>query len=213
MTNDTRPSIDIQYSESVNREAISALRYELEDRLSTSVETHLVGLRSFEIPMVISIVVVSATWLLRLFGVPEYFKIRMQERARIDARKANEKRMQRVRSSHWFVASLSKHISDGASVTIGLHIPPEHFENRMNADHFGGLLLKGTNKEMIAAELDLFLQYVPALQHLIETEITPNPILGGVYLKLLDDGLEVSWIPQEMFRKRVRVLRTDDGTA
>lgn len=213
MTNDTGPSIDIQYSESVDKEAIRAMQCELENRLSTGVEARLIHLRSLEIPMMISIVVASAAWLLRLFGVPEYFKTRMQERARLDARKAKERRMQSVRSSHWFVASLSKHVSDGASITIGLHIPPEHFENRMKADHFGGLLLKGTNKEMIAAELDLFLQYISMLQHLIDTEITPKPILGGVYLKLFDDALEVSWIPQETLRKRVRVLRLDDGTA
>ena len=163
--------------------------------------------------MTISILLASAAMLLRVLGLPKYFKTSMRERSPMDSRIADDRRTQSVRPSHWFVNWLSEHSSNGVSIAIGLHVPPETFENHMSSGHFGGLLLRGTTKEVVATELDVFLRYVPALDHLIDTEIAPKPILGGVYLKLLNDGLEVSWIPQETQSKRVRVLGPDDRTA
>lgn len=195
--------IDIQYSETVDLESIMSLSSEIRNQLSAPVTTHMIQQRSLEIPETISIVGTVAL-LMNLFGVRDYFKIRMQERAKIDAQNANEKRKQKVHQSNRFVTKLSELRHDGVSISIVLHYP-----ERGEPNHFGGLHLKGTTKETIATELDVFLRYIPALLQLIDTEITPRSILGGVYLKLVDDDLEVSWIPQDTMRKQVRVLRLD----
>ena len=195
--------IDIQYSETVDRESIMSLSSEIRNQLSAPVTTHMIQQRSLEIPETISIAATVA-WLLHLFGVRDYFKTRIRERAKIDAQNANERRKQKVHPSNRFVTKLSELRHDGVSISIVLHYP-----ERVEPNHFGGLHLKGTTKETIAAELDVFLRYIPALLQLIDTEITPRSILGGVYLKLVDDGLEVSWIPQDTMRKQVRVLRLD----
>lgn len=213
MTGNTGSSIDIAYSTSVKEESIHTLRSEIESRVKTSVTTRVFHQHSLKTPMTISILLTSASWLLRLLELPEYFKTSTRDRSSIDSRNADDRRTYLVRPSHWLVKRLSENISNGISVTIGLHIPPETFENYMTTDHFGGLLLRGTTKEVIATELEVFLRYIPALDHLIDVEIAPKPILGGVNLKLLDDGLEVTWVPQETLRKHIRVLGPDDRTA
>ena len=200
--------LDIQYSQTVDKELLSSFAAEIDRRLSGSVTTHPVHQRSHEIPMWISIVVASVAALSHVLGVSAYFKARMQERGRIDARQAHARRQQRVQSSNWFVNQLADFKTRGASVTIAIRIPPAKFSNKMVADHFGGLRLKGTTPEIISAQLDQLMQHIPALEHLIDTEITPNPVLGGVNLRLVPDGLEVSWISQESLDKHVRLLKS-----
>lgn len=195
--------IDIQYSETVDEELILSLSSEIESQLNVPKRTRILVKSSVDIPAMINIVV-NTVPLLVLLGVYDYFKTRIRERAKIDAQNANERRKQKVHPSNRFVTKLSELRHDGVSISIVLHYP-----ERVEPNHFGGLHLKGTTKETIAAEIDVFIRYIPALLQLIDTEITPRSILGGVYLKLVDDDLEVSWIPQDTMRKQVRVLRLD----
>ena len=217
MTNMTTSSddftVDVQCSETVNDETLTDLSVAIESRLNAPIATHRSFRRSLEVPLEISIVG-AVVYLLRLFGVPEYFKTRMQERAKTDAKDANERRRLRrrikVAPEDSIIRKISDLRTDGVSFSVALRIPPEQFENGMSTDHFGGLQLNGTTPEVIAAEIDLFLKYTTALQTLIATEIVPNPILGGVFLKLIENGLEVAWIPQKTGRKEVRVLRLSE---
>ena len=76
--------IDIQYSETVDRELVMSLSTDIESQLNAPVKTHLIVMFSVDIPAMISIVV-STVPLLVLFGVYDYFKTRIRERAKIDA--------------------------------------------------------------------------------------------------------------------------------
>jgi len=212
MTSSTEEfTVDVQCSETISDETITDLSVAIKSRLNAPIAAHRSFRRSIDVPLEISIVVGTVLYLLKLFGVPEYFKTRMQERAKTDARNANERRKLRrqigVDPQDSIVRKMSDLRKEGVSLSIALRIAPEKFENGMSTDHLGGLLLSGTTPELIADEIDMFLKYIPDLQTLIDTEIVPNPILGGVLLKFVDGGLEVAWIPQNTGRKEVRLLR------
>ena len=100
MTHNARSSIDIAYSPSVKEASIRTLRSEIENRMKVPVITHALHQRS-ETPMTISILLASAAMLLRVLGLPKYFKTSMRERSPMDSRIADDRRMQSVRPSHW----------------------------------------------------------------------------------------------------------------
>ena len=101
MTQSTHPQdIDIQYSPSgIPTENDRAIVDDLEASLSglgLSTTHHFTFRKSLEVPIVISMVITNIGALLEFFGVRDYFKIRMQERAKVDAELAKRKRIDAI---------------------------------------------------------------------------------------------------------------------
>ena len=210
--------VDIRCSPSVDDESVS----QLEDAIfqaELDLEHGVLYQRSLEIVVAsggtVSLVFASAFLLAKLIGVQDYFKARMQERGKIDAQRADQRRRRReavkqIRDSQ-FVDALSRGRKRGVQVKIDIHIPPEKFSNGMECSHQGGFPIRGSTKDEFAFRLEAFVFHTPALLDLIDNEILPKPILGGVYLELLEDGaLKVTWMFQKDMKKQTRIIRPDD---
>ena len=210
--------VDIQCSATVDDQSVS----QLEDAISQAeldLEHSVLYQRSLEAVTVlggtVSLVFLNAFLLAKLLGVQEYFKARMRERGKIDTHRANERRMSReaakqIRNSQ-FVNALTTVGERRVGVVIDIHIPPEKFSNGMECSHQGGFPIRGNTKEEYAYQLEMFIFHLPALLNLIDNEILPNPILGGIRLRLLEDGtLEVAWMFQSDMKPQTRILRLDD---
>ena len=71
----------------------------------------------------------------------------------------------------------------------------------MDANGFGGFSISGQTRESISEQIEAYIHHARGLKTLIDSEILPEPILGGVYTKLLEGGdLEVKWIRQSDMR-------------
>jgi hypothetical protein len=87
------------------------------------------------------------------------------------------------------VVDLKRRHPPRSTVTVSIPFP--------HAGMGTGLSLACDSKEMVAAEIALFVHYLPKVQALIRDEIEDKDvrISGGIQLKLLDDGsLEVEWL-------------------
>lgn len=101
------------------------------------------------------------------------------------------------------LAKLRSKLSSRTQLLIGMPIPDEHWSTK--------LLIESREEHAIAAELALFVHYVPALVSLLESErLLEAPAAGPVFLRLLGDGaLEVRWLDPATDHERRRVLRPD----
>ena len=207
---------DVHITADADDESVSRL----EDALSQaglSFEHRVLYQRSLEIVVTgggsVGLVFLSAYLLAKLLGVQHYFKARMQERGKLDAQRADKKRRRReetakqIRDSR-FVAAIS---GRGLQVKIAIRIPPEKFSNGMECYPHPGLLIKGNTTDEIASRLEAFVFHMPALLDLVDNEILPEPILGGIYLELLEDeDLRVTWMYQKDMKKHTRIIRPSE---
>ena len=205
--------IEIQYVETSRSDSATAEINELcteINRLGLTTEMTVHHQRSLETIASVSIIVGGIGGLLKLFGVADYIRTRMQERAKYDAARANEERTRRADHIQQSAALevVRRFRRHGIDVSIELRIPPEKFRNGMDANGFGGFSISGQTRESISEQIEAYIHHARGLKTLIDSEILPEPILGGVYTKLLEGGdLEVKWIRQSDMRTEIRVLR------
>ena len=159
--------------------------------------THHIGLRkSLELLSEISIVIADILMLLKFFGVSDYFKIRMQERAKVDAKLAAMKRTQAMSalSESPIIEKLSTYRKKGKALSIAIHTS-EQLKDETSANHRGGLVIKGHTTKEISSEVEGYIHHAPALLNLISSEISLENTRGGIYTELLPNGdLEVQWV-------------------
>ena len=208
--------VDIQYSPSGR---LTDTDHAIIDDLVTSINnlglstTHdFVFRRSLEIPIGISIVIANIGALLKFFGVTDYFKTRMQERAKVDAELAKKKRLGAISaiSEAPIIEKLSTLRNRDIQISIAVHIS-EIFEDDMVASHFGGLGIRGTTIEEIASQVEGYIFHVPALFNLIRSELSTTDITGGVYTELLPTGdLKVRWLLRGSGDMETRELHRDN---
>ena len=189
--------VDIMCSRFLDRESIRELDDAIEQAGLNREPPTILYQRSLEVIGTVSVVLANAFVLAHLLGIRDYLKARMQERGKIDAQRAGEKRKRReaakrVRSSQ-FVNALSKARGRGIEVWLSVHIPPEKFRNGQNNDHYGGLTLVGKTVDEVADEIEVLSYYLPDVLRLIDKEVVPEPTLGGVFMKVTGDGLQMFW--------------------
>lgn len=195
-TNETE--VDIQYSPSGrvtdSDHAIIDDLIATASNLGLSTTHHFAFRKSLEIPIVISIVMYNIRALLKFFGVTEYLKIRMQERAKLDAKLAARKRLQRTLSKSPMIEKLSTLWNKDIVLSIAIHTS-EKFEDEISANHLGGLMIKGHTTKEISSEVEGYIYHAPALLDLIKSDFWSADTIGGIYTELLPSGeLKVQWI-------------------
>ena len=178
--------------------------------LGLSCRRHIGLRKSLDLPGAISIVG-SIYALLTIFGVPYYFKIRMQERGKVDAELAKRKRTQAMSalSESPIIEKLSTYRKNGKALSIAIHTS-EQLKDETSANHRGRLVIKGHTIKDISSEVEGFIYHAPALLNLINSEISLENTRGGIYTKLLRNGdLEVQWVLQGSGHIVKRVLHRD----
>lgn len=197
---DSRADIEIQFSP--NGRMTEKDQATLSDLVRCMRETgltvdHRIAFRrSLELPVVVSIVVGNLLAALKLFGVTDYFKTRFTERAKYDSALANKRRIARTT----IVEKLSNLRNYNVVVLIELGVPSPF-------NHSGGLSISGKSSDEIASQIEVLLFHSQALIKLINSEIIPSGILGGVYLKPLPNGdLEVKWMLRDEGRTVIEIL-------
>ena len=216
-----RYDVDIRLSGNLPREAIRILEYAIDQAgLSSDNPSTLHTRGAVEIAAIagaVSVIIHSGLKLGKLFGVEEYFKAYMRVKGEHRAQQAIGRKQQKAISEQirccFFTEAVSTIVRRGIGISIAIHVPPEKFSNEMDCNYFGGLPIRGSTKDEVASQLEAFVFHTPALIHLIDNEILPEPILGGVYLELLeDDALEVTWMYQKNMKKQTRIIRKDNPT-
>ena len=128
MTQSTRPTeVDIQYSPNGrmtdNDHAIIDDLVATIGNLDLSTTHHSALRRAYQIPTAINFVIANLGLLLKLFGVTDYFKTRMQERAKLDAKLSARKRLQSRLSDSPMVEKTVRSTEQGYSaVNLGPYV-------------------------------------------------------------------------------------------
>ena len=151
-------------------------------------ENHITFRKSLELTIVVSVAISGVVALLKLFGVPDYFKTRMTERAKYQSALANKKRVEKRIAETPIVKKLSDLRNENIGIVIAVGVPSPF-------SHFGGLAITGPSTEEIASQIEGLIFHSQALVDLINSEIMSSEINGGVYLRPLPNGdLEVKWM-------------------
>jgi hypothetical protein len=102
------------------------------------------------------------------------------------------------------VAKLRQQLNAQTKVEIGLPIPDEFFATRLE--------IRGNERTLIAVEIALFVNHLPALQKLIEENKLTTQAASGILLTLEENGdLRVSWIDGDTFEEKCSVICVDDN--
>ena len=214
MTQSTRPTeVDIQHSPNGrmtdNDHAIIDDLVATIGNLDLSTTHHSALRRAYEIPTAISFVIANLGLLLKLFGVTDYFKTRMQERAKLDAKRSARKRLQSRLSDSPMVEKLSDLRNKDIVLSISVHTS-EEFEDEKSANHLGGLMIKGYTVKEISNEVEGYIYHIPALLNLINSKFASANTIGGIYTELLPTGdLEVKWMMRGSGEIETHVLHRD----
>ena len=76
----------------------------------------------------------------------------------------------------------------GAGADVGLDAQPS-----LQQRGLGKLTLVGKTVDEVADEIEVLSYYLPDVLRLIDKEVVPEPTLGGVFMKVTGDGLQVFW--------------------
>ena len=216
-----RYDVDIRLQGNVPREAIRILDVAIvQAGLSSDYPTIVHTRGAVEIAAIagtVSLIILNGVKLAKLFGIEERFKAYQRVMGEHRAQQAIAKKQQEEMSKQirdcFVTEAVSTIILRGdIGIVIIIYVPPEKFSNGMNCNDFGGLPIRGSTKDEVASQLAAFVFHTPALLDLIDNEILPEPILGGIYLELLEDGaLKVTWMFQKEMKKQTRIIRPDDS--
>jgi hypothetical protein len=196
----------------VDRTELDRFRLSLLPELEIEVDDRVIFLKSAEPPSWIQFFA-EAPWWIQMFGLyGSLYVAKIVEEAAKDTWKNKSILFSSVVGSTtkiWRLAhsyfELKSRISPRTKMVIGLPIPDDHFGIRYE--------LTGENVEEISAEIALFVQYVPAILLLTETEgLTKGRVVGPMKLELNDNAsLQVSWTNRDNFNRVERVLRLENG--
>jgi hypothetical protein len=101
------------------------------------------------------------------------------------------------------VLRLRASLPERTKLVLGLPIPDDYFGVRFE--------LVGRDEEILAAEISLFVRYVPAIEKLIQTEELRGKVTGAIILLIQEDlSLKVTWMNRQLLKIEERVLRLSD---
>jgi len=98
------------------------------------------------------------------------------------------------------IAALRGRLSAKATIGVGLAVPNDYFTTR--------LALDGDDRDLLCAQLALFVHHLPALNDFMATHgLDDGKASTGVFLALQDDGsLLVSWHDAETLEVKEHIL-------
>jgi len=182
------------------------LSRELEPDIKVSVDDRQIGLRSVDPPSWITFLAETDWWLKALAAysaiyiaelVKEGAKETWKNRSKISSGlKTAGNKIWKLSSE---IARLKSRMAKRTKLQIGT---PEQNQFSCSLEFFG------SDAEMLAVQIALFIHHLPAVRDIFSTETqSEKRILGSVLLILLDDSsLEVSWIDAKTFFRERRIL-------
>jgi hypothetical protein len=185
---------------------------ELENDLGVLIEERTIFLRSVEPPSWIQFFADSAWWVKALGAYAAIYVAAIVNKASGETWRNRAKLAapaidagNRVLKLALSLVTLRAKLSTRSKLVLGLPVPDDYFGVRFE--------LLGQDQDVLAAEIALFVQYVPAIERLIELEgIKYGKVAGAVTLVLEEDSsLRVAWTDRESFQGAERILRIDNG--
>jgi len=191
----------------IDLKSLASFRDDLSDEFDIEVDENQIFLRSAEPPSWIQFLA-DAPWWLKAFGgyaalyvaelVKEAAKTTWAERAAI-ARKSKQTTKSLGRFARHLV-NLRSSLPERSRLVIGLPIPDDHFGVRFE--------LLGKDEDVLAAEIAVFVGFVPAIERLIELEgLKQGRVVGAINLLVTADMcLTVAWMDRETLTIQERML-------
>ena len=195
----------------VDQQALELLCNQLQPDLDLSLDEHAIILRSAEPPSWVQFFA-EAPWWIKALGayaalyiaeiVKEAGKEIWKERAKL-ARVATGTGNRVLKLARSLVA-LRDRIPKRTKFVFGLPVPDDYFGTRLE--------LIGKDEDIIAAEIALFIRYIPAIERLIETEgLRAGKVTGAITLHIAEDSsLRVAWMNRESLKIEERTLYLDN---
>jgi hypothetical protein len=194
----------------VDHAALELLREQLQPDLELSLDEHAIILRSAEPPSWVQFFAEAPWWIKALEAYAALYvaeivkaagKETWKERAKLTraAVGTGNKVLKLARS---FVA-LRDRIPKKTKLVLGLPVPDDYFGTRFE--------LIGENENIIAAEIALFIRYVPAIERIIEAEgLRAGKVTGAITLRIAEDSsLRVTWMNRESLKIEDRTLHLE----
>jgi hypothetical protein len=183
---------------------------ELESELAVLIEERTVFLRSVNPPTWIQFFADSAWWVKALGAYAAIYVAAIikeaggdtwRDRARLVAPAIETEN--RVLKLARALVRLREQLPARCKLVLGLPVPDDYFGVRFE--------LLGRDQEVLAAEIALFVQYVPAIERLIESEgIEYGEVTGAVTLVIEEDSsLRVAWMDRESLKVAKRIVHLD----
>lgn len=189
---------------------LRTLRADLSPELELTIDERTVSLKSAEPPSWIQFFA-EAPWWIQALGayaavyvaelVKEAGRETWKQKAQLAHRTVDaSNRMVKVARS---VLRLRASLPERTKLVLGLPIPDDYFGVRFE--------LVGRDEEILAAEISLFVRYVPAIEKLIQTEELRGKVTGAIILLIQEDlSLKVTWMNRQLLKIEERVLRLSD---
>jgi len=202
--------LKITATSDVNPASLERLCSELQPDLDLSLDERSIFLKSAEPPSWIQFVALAPWWIKALGAyaalyvaeiVKEAGKETWKKRAEIAraAAGAGNKILKFARS----LVALRERISPRTKFVFGLPVPDDYPGTRLE--------LTGKDESTIAAEIALFVSYLPAIERLIEAEGLQGKVAFGMTLRIAgDSSLRVAWMIPDSSKTEERTLRLDD---
>jgi hypothetical protein len=191
----------------VSLEILYQFGRELEPDADLAVERSQTFLRSTDPPSWIVLLTEAPWWVNGLAACAALYVAEIAKEAGKDTWKNRGRVARNTRHALGRLASFAKKIvalrqrlSDRTTVSIGLPLPDDYFATRLE--------LVGANEDEIAAELALFVHFLPAVEELIRHEaLSRQVVTGEIQLHLRSDlSLEVSWLDANSMTPATRRL-------
>lgn len=125
-----------------------------------------------------------------------------QNRAKIASTVAGT--MNRIARFAFSLIKLKSAAKARTKLVLGLPVPDDHFGVRFE--------LIGQDEDVLATEIALFVNYIPAIEQLIEAEgLSEGQVTGAIILVVTDDAsLRVTWMDRECLEVQERLLRLEE---
>ena len=189
-----------------------ALLDDFREELAPDVELHVeesqAFFRSVEPPSWIALLAEGSWWIKAMGAYAALFVAELVREAGKDTWKNRAEIAKRSASALGKIAVLARRLfaltprlPTRTTISVGLPFPDEHFATELE--------LTGRDEYEVAAEIALFVRYLPVLEQLLEAEsFTRDSIAAGIQLQLQADlSLEVTWIDARALTIRSRTLR------
>lgn len=197
----------IESTRDVSLSALHQLRDELGPDIEVVVEENQVILLSAEPPSWVTFFAEVDLWIKLLAAYAAVYVGEIVKEAAKDTWRNRSKGFAAIHGAGDLIKKLAlglynlrRRLSNRTGLIVGLPGPNEHFGTR--------LALSGSDPDEIAAEVALFVHYLPALQDLIRAErLDQGKVAVSLGFEILPDGsLNVWWQDKETHAQQRRVL-------
>lgn len=197
----------------IDHRVLVALRDDLCPDIELTLDDRSISLKSVEPPSWIQFFADGPWWLKALGAyaalytaeiVKEGGKETWTERVKIasSAAATGDKILKLAQS----IANLRRSLPERSKLVLGLPVPDDYFGVRYE--------LVAREEDLMAAEIALFVQYIPKIERLIEAEgLQSGKVTGAIMLLVCEDlTLKVTWMNRELLSIEERTLHLDNET-